>query len=187
MAKNKTFEITLQLAEIDHLFQKPDNSPLSEGYQVYSYIAGIEFISNELYADPSPDAVRLKLLLPSEQITPGLEAKIQAGVARYCQGRLRDVHHEIHAILWRGTRALALALVALFVLIGASRLIYSEDNLLRQVISEGLSIAAWVSLWVPLEMLIFRIWEYRLDKKIYTLLSEMEITISPIEQSSIRG
>ncbi len=187
MANRKVFEITLKLTEIEYLFQKPEISPLSENYRVYSYIAGIEYISNELYADPSPNAIRLNLLLPAEQITPDLEAKTEAGVARYCQGRLRDVHHEIHAILWRGTRALALALVALFVLIGASRLIYSEDNLLRQVISEGLSIAAWVSLWVPLEMLIFRIWEHRLDKKIYTLLSEMEITISPIEQYAIRG
>ena len=73
-----------------------------------------------------------------------------------------------------------MASVALFVLISASRLVFHEDNLVRQVISEGLSIAAWVSFWVPLEILIFRIWEQRLDRKIYTLLSGMEITISPI-------
>ena len=36
MAKNKTFEINLQLAEVDHLFQKPEISPFSEDYQVYN-------------------------------------------------------------------------------------------------------------------------------------------------------
>ena len=86
MAKNKTFEITLQLAEIEHLFQKPDISPLSEDYQVYSCVAGIEFISNELYANPSHDAVKARLLLPPDQITPGLDGRATAAVARYCQG-----------------------------------------------------------------------------------------------------
>ena len=136
-------------------------------------------VSDELYADPSHDAVKLQLQLPSEQITTDLEARTRAGVSRYCRGRLNEVNHEIHALRWRGLRALALATVALFVLIIASRLVYDEENLVRQVISEGLSIAAWVSFWVPLDMLIFKVWEQRLDRKIYTLLSEMEIVISP--------
>ena len=180
MAQKKLFVMTLQLAEINHLFQKPDINPLSDGYQPYSYIAGIEFISNELYANPSYEAVKLRLLLPADQITPELEIKTRAAAARYCQGRVRDVNHDIHAIRWRGLRALALAVVALFVLIGASRLIFHEDNLLRQIISEGLAIGAWVSLWVPLEMLTFKIWEHRLDIEIFTILSEMEITIASI-------
>lgn len=184
MPNVKPFEITLQLAEIEHLFVKPNISPLSEHYQVYYYTAGIEFISDELYADPSHDSVKLRILLPAAQITHDLQAQTQAAVARYCQGRLTDVNHDIHATLWRGRRALALALLALFVLVGASRVIDSDINVFRQVISEGLSIAAWVSLWVPLDMLIFKVWEHRLDKKIYTLLSKMQIAIEPLEQFS---
>lgn len=178
MARDRPFEVTLQLTEIDHFFRRPDISPLSDDYHPYSYTAGIEFISDELYADPSHGAVKLKVLLPEEQITPGLQARVEAAVVRYCAGRLADVNHEIHARRWRGVRALALATVALFVLIIASRLVFSDEDLVRQVISEGLAIAAWVSFWVPLEMLIYRVWEHRLDRKVYRLLSDMEITIT---------
>lgn len=179
MAQKKTLEITLELQDINYLFQKPDISPFSRHYKPYSYIAGIEFVANELYADPAYDAVKLELQLSPELIKPGLEEETQAAAARYCSGRLRNVTHEIHSLRWRGTRALAMATVALFVLIIASRLVFSEENLVRQVVSEGLSIAAWVSFWVPLEMLIFKVWEQRLDRKVYTLLSDMEITILP--------
>ncbi len=181
MAKNRTFEITLQLADISQLFQKLEISPLSEDYQVYSYIAGIECLANDLYANPSPEAVKLTVLLPAEKITHELEAKVKAGVARYCQGRLCDVGHDLHATYWRGVRALLVAFVALFVFIGAAKLVYSENSLFLQIISEGLSVAGWVALWFPLETLTFKVWEHRLDCKIYTLLAEMEITISPVE------
>jgi hypothetical protein len=33
-------------------------------------------------------------------------------------------------------------------------------------------------LWFPLETLFFETWEYRLDRKIYTLLRDMDITIT---------
>lgn len=111
MAKDNSFEITLPLAKIDHLFEKPDISPLSDEYHVHSYTAGIEFVSDERYANPSPHAVKLNLLLPSDQISPGLDARVKAGVSRYCRGRLSDVNHEIHALRWRGLRALAVAVV----------------------------------------------------------------------------
>lgn len=178
------FEITLQLATVDDLFEKPQISPLSADYRPYSYIAGIEYISNELYADPSPDAVHLRLELPADQVTPDLPARVTAAVDRYCQGRLRDVGHELQSLRWRGVRALAVATIALFVFIIASRLIYLEENLVRQVISEGFSIAAWVSFWVPLEMLIFKVWTQRLDVKIYTLLANMKIDLVTAGASS---
>lgn len=179
MAKDKIFAIAFQLQEIDHLFEKPNISPLSKDYQVYSYIAGIEYISNELYANPSYDSVKLNLSLPADKITPELETETSAAVVRYCESRLKDVTHEIHSLRWRGKRTLAVATLALFVFIITSRLIFSDDNLIRQVISEGFSIAAWVSFWVPLDMLTFKVWEQRLDIKVYSLLSEMEINFLP--------
>jgi len=182
MAKNTKYEITLELENLEHLFENPGISPFSDKYKVYSYIAGIEFIANELYANPSHDAVKLNLILPPEQITSELASQAKAAVNRYCLGRLKDIEHDLNAVLWRGLRALGLAIVALFLLIGASRLVYDDVSLISQVISEGLAIAAWVGLWVPLDMLVFKVWEHRLDKNIYSQLSKMEISISPLAQ-----
>lgn len=74
---------------------------------------------------------------------------------------------------------MAVALVALFVFIGASRLLSSATSLLLRVISEGLSIAGWVALWLPLELLTFTLWQHRLDKKTYSVLMDIELDIQP--------
>ena len=175
------YNIVLRLGDIGHLFTKPDISPLSGDYQEYSYTSGLEFIADELYANSSYSQVRVRIVLPVDGVEPGLKRRVREGVNRYCRGRLKYFEHDIRATRWRGARALLVALVALFLFIGASRVVYSETSLLLQIISEGLAVAGWVALWFPLETLTFKIWEHRLDRRVYALLSEMEITISTIE------
>jgi hypothetical protein len=173
----EVYNVILQLGDVEHLFSKPDVSPLSDDYREYSYTSGIEFIANELYANPSYDKVKATLLLPASSLESGLDEKVKEAVRRYCRGRLKDVEHDIYATRWRGLRALLFGFAALFVFIGASRLVYDDDSLFLQIISEGLSVAGWVALWFPLEHLIFTVWQHRLDRKIYTLLMDMELTI----------
>jgi len=177
MSNSRIFDITLKLNRKEDLFKKPEISPFSQDYQIHSYTAAIEFISDELYANTSYKQVHTTLILPQNEIASGLEQEIKAAVKRYCQGRLKDIEHDIKATHWRGTRALFVSFIALFVFIGASRLVYDDNFLIRQIISEGLSIAGWVALWFPLELLTFTIWRQRLDKKIYTMLMNMAITI----------
>jgi hypothetical protein len=173
--------LSLRLGDIQDLFAKQDLSPLSDDYQEYSYISGIEFIANELYAHPSYAAVKVTILLPGSSIDPGLEDRAKNAVKRYCWGRLKDVGHDISASYWRGVRSLMLAFVALFVFTGASILVYSESYVFLQIISEGLAIAAWVILWLPIQMLTFTVWDYRLDRKVYNTLKDMELVIQPVD------
>ena len=175
------YSIVLQLGDIGHLFTKPDMSPLSDDYQEYSYTSGLEFIADELYANSSYSQVKATIVLPVEEVEPGLESRVREGVKRYSLGRLKYIEHDIQATRWRGVRALLIAFVALFVFIGASILVYDETNLLLQIASEGLAVAGWVALWFPLESLTFKVWEHRLDRKVYNLLAEMEITVTPVE------
>lgn len=177
MANNPVLPITLKLHNLDDLFAKPEISPFSEDYQIHSYTSGIEFLADELYANTSYDQVQLTLILPSEDKESRSVEKIEAAIKRYCQSRLKDVEHDIQATRWRGFRALIVAFIALFVFIGASKLVDNENSILLQIISEGLSVAGWVALWFPLELLTFNVWEHRLDRKIYTMLEQMEIRI----------
>jgi hypothetical protein len=176
----EAYSVVLQLGDIGHLFTKPSVSPLSDDYRQYSYTSGLEFIANELYANPSYDKVKATILLPANSMESGLDQKVKEAVKRYCRGRLKDVEHDIHATRWRGVRALLVAFVALFVFIGASRLVHSEGNLLLQIISEGLAVAGWVALWFPLEALTFKVWEHRLDRKVYNTVMDMELEIQPM-------
>lgn len=177
------YALDLRLLQVEHLFSAPGLSPFSPEYREHNYTSGIEFIADELYANTSYNRVRLTLVLPPDQITPGLETEIRTAIGRYCRGRLKDIEHQIHASRWRGRRALLLAILALIVFTSAAILLASvitpENAIILGVVSEGLAIAAWVALWVPLEMLLFTVWEHRLDYKIYTLLLDMELIIEP--------
>ena len=64
-------------------------------------------------------------------------------------------------------------------LIGGARLIGDPDNLTLDIASEGIIVAGWVILWFPLDLLIFTGWQRRLDKRIYTVLMEADVTIEP--------
>jgi hypothetical protein len=179
MAQRRVFEITLPLADVNHLFRTPDLSPFSERYREHSYTSGIEYIAGELYANTSYRAVKATIVLPPERIEADTEERIRAAVRRYCSAKLRDIQHDLAATRWRGLRALLVALVALFVFIGASKVVHSDELLFLQIISEGLSIAGWVALWFPLENLTFTIWQHWLEREIYTKLRDMELTIQP--------
>lgn len=47
----EVYDVVLQLSDVEHLFTKPDVSPLSDEYQEYSYISGLEFIADLVYGD----------------------------------------------------------------------------------------------------------------------------------------
>ena len=178
MSKQNIYEVTLRLTDIGHLFVKPDLSPLSEHYREYNSTSGIEFIAGELRANSSYEAVKASLLLPNENVEPGLQQTVKAGIERYCQARLRNVEQELSATRWRGIRILIVAFIALFVLVGGSKLINHDDYLILQILSEGLAIAGWVALWFPLELLTHMVWQQRLDKRIYMLLKNMDVVIA---------
>ncbi len=179
MSASRVYSVTLRLIDIHHLFETPELSPFSDAYQEYSYISGIEFVADELYADTSYDKVHLTVALPPEQIVPGLDERVGAAIKRYARGRIKDVEHDLRAMLWRGRRALLAALVAVAVFMGIAALTGSDRGFVLQTITDALIIAAWVALWFPLETLFFDVWEYRLDRKIYRLLHDMDVTIVP--------
>lgn len=173
----EAYNVVLQLGDIGHLFTKPDLSPLSDDYQEYSYTSGIEFIADELYANPSYSSVRATIRVPASCLEPGLEEKVGAAIRRYCKGRLQYIEHDIGATRWRGVRALLAGSVALFLFIGAAQLVGTSENAILGIVSEGLAIAGWVALWFPLETLAFKVWEHRLDRRVYSRVMDMELSI----------
>lgn len=174
---DKTLVTTLELTRIDDLFTKPDTTPLSPDYRTHSYTSGVEFIAGELYADQTLKHVELTLILPSNIAQETDPEAIRAAIRRYSDAKLADLEQDRRAMVGRGVRALAVAVVALIFFIGLSRLIKQDGNVAREIIGEGLSIAGWVALWFPLELLSFNVWQLSLDKKIYKRLADSEIKL----------
>ena len=177
MADNH-LEARLELSRLEDLFQKPDITPLSPDYKPYSYTSGIEYIAGELYADSSLKTVSIHLAVADSPDGTSSE-DIKTAIKRYTEAKLRDLEQDHRALIWRGWRVLGVALLVFAVAIGLSIVVKQEGNLATEIIATGLSIAGWVALWFPLEMLSFEIWQLSLDRRIYRHLAEAEVVIEP--------
>lgn len=177
MGRSKTLLVDIVIDTPDELFVARTVNPLAEDYAPHGDVSGVEHAVNEFYAHPSYTSMKLQISLPTSEITPETADRVSMGINRWCKAQLRDVNEEIRASLWRGRRTLLIALIALFFLIGLSKILAEYDNTFLEILSEGFSIAGWVALWVPLEILMFSVWRHRLDRKAYVLLSEADVQL----------
>lgn len=53
MADRNVLRVTLEYTDINWLFNQPDVSPFSENFHEYSTKPGMEYIRDELHANPS--------------------------------------------------------------------------------------------------------------------------------------
>ena len=178
MGRSKVLLVDIVIDKPDELFVARAVNPLTGDYAPHGDVSGVEHAVNEFYAHPSYTSMELRVSLPSSEITPETADRMSTGISRWCTAQLRDINEEIRASLWRGRRTLLIALVALFFLIGLSKILARYDNIVLEILSEGLSIAGWVALWVPLEILMFSVWRHRLDRKAYVLLSEADVQVT---------
>lgn len=173
----RLLEVRLTLGSPSELFVARNVDPLAEDYPPHGDVSGVEHVVNEFYAEPRYDAIAIEIALPIGEITPGIDDTISTAIGRWSRARRRDADEEVRASRWRGRRTLAAAFVALFVFIGLSRILGSFDNLILEILSEGLSIAGWVALWFPLEVLMFNVWQHRLDRRAYEILGDADISV----------
>jgi hypothetical protein len=177
MGKVKVYITTLQLADIEHFFRKPEISPFSPDYHEYSYTAGIEYLANELYANPSSQEVRVTLLLPSEKMVSGLEQQTQEAVQRYCSGRVKEIEQEGRGLLHRALQGFLPTLIALIGFITLGTELSTNTSLLVRTVGDVLIVIGWVFVWFPLDSLVFGVWHYDLNGKIYQKLMTMQLTL----------
>ena len=179
MADRGLLRVTLEYKDIGWLFKQPDVSPFSEDFQEYSTTAGLEYLCNEVYANPSLKRVEATVLLPPERITPDLEQRTREAVRRYCLARIRETGQDERALRWRALRALMIALVFFVAYVIVEKPLYNSEVWFFNGIGEGLGIGIWVALWFPLDSLIFGVPYHRMDSESYRRVSEMQLRIKP--------
>ena len=179
MAGRTVLRVTLRYKNLDSLFTRPDVSPFSEDFEEYGTMPGIEYIYNELQANPALRRVETTVVLPREQITPDLEHETREAVRRYCTARSWEVGQSERALRWRAFRALAVALVLFVVYVFMQWKLQDIEVLAISVILEGLDILIWVALWFPLDALFFGLQSYDTNSGSYKRASQMQLKIEP--------
>jgi hypothetical protein len=139
-------------------------------------------VVDEVDDAPRVSHVDVTIHLPPEAIAEGLEARVKAGIGKYSYARLRAVEQEARENRSRGWLMMVFAIFAVFALVWvAQKFSYSGHGLLG-VASEGLSIAARLMLWHPLDELVFNRWDRRLNRRaLLTLRDRSSLHIMPLE------
>ena len=156
----------MRLRTAQDLFRRPDLDPFSDWYESYSERPAIEYVLACVGDDPRAEHVALVVQMPPETIDDGLEARLLAAVKKYCRAHLTTVSREAAQNNSRGWLMLAFTVIAVGLLLWLAQRWASSAVSVSAIAAQGLSIAAWVLLWHPLEALVFNRWDYRLDKRV---------------------
>jgi hypothetical protein len=158
--------VEFRLRSLDDFFRAPDTDPFSDWYEAYSDGPAIEYVQACVADDPSVEHVDIVVNLPPEQIVGDAAGRLRAAVRKYCDAHLTTVERESKRNNSRGWLMLAFSVVVVTFFVWLAQRISGSPHTALSIAAEGLSIAAWVLLWHPLEALVFNRWDFRLDRRV---------------------
>ena len=170
--------ITLHLADIHDFFIAPDYDPFDSRMDV----SGIDHIAQELQEHGTLRPLKTTLYLPQAAITPDLADKTRKALTRYCQRQIALNESEIAATRREGRRTLPygllVALVAGLVIVVLIAL-FQLSSAFAGVLSSIYVIIAWVSVWWPIENLLYDWIPDWHEKQIFVKIMGMDLEILP--------
>jgi hypothetical protein len=167
--------ILLRIPTIDHLFNPMDPSPLDERALDEEVADWIEEWAEDL-DDDRPLTVEIHV---TGGLAPEREAAAVTGLRSHFEYREWQADRRLHKLLREGRISLVIGLLALAGFTSASRIIGTSSNPVVEVIHEGLAVLGWVSMWRPLEMLLYDWWPIRKERQAWHRLGESEISFRP--------
>jgi len=158
--------VALRLRSLDDFFHTPDIDPFSDWYEAYSDAPAIDYVQACVADDPSVEHVDIVVSLPPEQIVGDAARRLRTALRKYCDAHLTTVARESKRNDSRGWLMLAFSVVVVAFFVWLAQQISDSPHTALSIAAEGLSIAAWVLLWHPLEALVFNRWDFRLDRRV---------------------
>lgn len=175
MAQERRYDITLHLDNLEQFFTVPEPDPFVHRAR---FDSGIETIIGELKPKALITRVRITVVLPPNQIKPEAETQLREALTQYCQHHIRHNRQDLISLRWQGIKALQNGLIFLGVCLLLSTLFENAETLqewLRRFGSEGFLIAGRVSLWHPIEILLYEWWPFSRQIRIYESIERMDI------------
>ena len=174
--------VHLRLRSVDDFFRAPDIDPFSEWYEAYSDKPAIEYVTDCVSDDPSTEHVDVVVGLPRNAVTADSERRLREAIDRYCNAHLIANRRTSARNNSRGWLMLAFSIVVVAFFVWTAQRFSESSHTALSIAAEGLSIAAWVLLWHPLEALVFNSWDNRLDRRVLrTLRDKAHVTIEPLD------
>lgn len=168
----KVHPIDVRVRTTQQLFDARDPSPFRERDLDDNFVEYLLACVEE-----HPMKTDFKICLHIEDKPTDLDSEaIKQSIQRYFQYQANLTQGTLRSFLKRAQLFLLIGLATLFICLTIAQALrkYSSDNLLL-ILSEGVVIFGWVSLWKPVELIMFD-WIPILEKsRIYKKISRSEI------------
>ena len=185
MSAKITQDLVVVVSTPEELFNAPAINPFSEHTPAVLGMSGLAYIVRQLQAHRRDwQHTRLRVRLPPDQITAGFEERLIAAVRRYCVAKIEDNALEIHLIRLRSSIGLGLLLAVVAAIIVGAYILFTGplagvSQVVQVIIAATISLFAWVSLWDPLEALLFNPIALMRENFVLRRLIELEIVVEP--------
>ena len=173
-AKKGPHRIEIKLRDLNQLFNTMDPSPFLEKDLDAD---AEEFIVNWAREFPLAEPVVLTIhVSQSEPVRP--DAQIEKAVQNYFHYRATLSFMDLRRLLREGRISLVIGLGFLACCLSIAGLLRGNDEqTIRDIAREGLTIAGWVAMWRPIEIYLYDWWPVLRRSKVFEKLSTMKIEI----------
>jgi hypothetical protein len=179
-------DIIIRLETIDQLFNAPDINPFSEEeVDVLGEPALLRAVRRLLaHRVKNWEGMRLILELPADQITPGLEQQTQEALRRFSTAKIEENHLKIHLSRTRSLIGLGIVTAISVILIAFTYFLFTNvytraSDTVVAVVASCVSVFVWVSLWGPLDRLLFDWVQPHWENNILRKLPTLDIILRP--------
>jgi hypothetical protein len=179
-------DIVLKLNSIDELFNAPDVNPFAENEIDVLGEAALPHAVRQMLARRIRHwhEAQLVIQLPSDQITPDLQARTRDAVRRYCAARIEDNRLTIRLSRVRSAIGLVIVTLISIVVIVTARLLFNTifatmADTVGTVVAFSISVFVWVILWDPMEKLIFDWVTPAMENRHLRGIMDMDLVIEP--------
>jgi hypothetical protein len=185
-------ELVVQVSDINHLFTAPPTDLMAQNEAAVMGEPALLRVVRKLMSARTMQAVhKLTILLPPDQITPGLEERTRLAVGRYCRLKIEDNDAQLRVMRHEAGRLLLRGILILLLCMAVSSLFNSETftalpPLLNSTLGEGFNVIGWVMLWRPVEAYFFNPLPVRTSSAAHQFLQTLHVDIRP-STAALRG
>ena len=147
-----------------------------------NFMTGLEYCISVLRSRHSSAPVQLRLGLPPDRITGGMDDRIARTLNRYCDHRIAYNQRERRAVrrdgafsLWVG---LPIVVIGFVIVIIKSSIVGTTGNA-NLVVDTGGWVLVWIGLWFPLDTLVFSPLAYGRENRVLKRLQSAEVVLEP--------
>ena len=177
-----TVKVNLRLQSLDDFFRTPDIDPFSGWYEAYSTRPAMDYVEACVADDPGAEHVEIVVGLPRAAVQTDTAGRLRTALIKYCDAHLVALERDSRRNNARGWLMLAFTVVVVGFFVWLAQRLSGSSHEMLTVAAEGLSIAAWVLLWHPLEALVFNRWDFRLDRRVLrTIRNKSTVRVEPLD------